>query len=144
MSAGLVSPPKQSLDWRLTHLLCGGARHVLHAGAGHVCGTTCCKDLSGTTCSKVPDTCLASMGHWTSVMRLGRWTSVLCHSGVQHLTGQAHLVWNGALLPCLAPGETRSALHRLVSPCGPYVTVVVRTGSPAWSSPGSVFRPDPV
>ena len=40
--------------------------------------------------------------------------------------------------------ETQSALCQLVSPVGSYLTTVVWTGSPACSSPGSVFRPDPV
>ena len=61
----------------------------------------------------------------------GQW----CPSGVQHQTGQAHPVSDEALLPRPEPGETRPALHRLVSPSGPYQ-------NPAWASPGSVFRLD--
>ena len=89
---------------------------------------------------------------WCWMIRCVAWhRTILCHgelegqwcpSSVQHLMGHAHP--GGALLSHRAPGETRLALRRLVSPSGPYLTAVVRTGNPAWSLPGSVFRPDPV
>ena len=44
-------------------------------------------------------------------------------------------VRDGALLSHPAPSETWLALCWLVSPSGPYITAVVRTGNPVWSSP---------